>query len=875
MEKKRFILSAVVALALGRGNCSADAYTTLQEAIIDDTLPNVERTYTLTGDEAYTTALGNMGGDNSTLTVDGAGYGISSDGSGGINAVNAGQTLNLKNIGSATKNPDGTYTVNKSLNNFTNTTVLVDGGTLNVDKSVFSGVQNGVIQANANSNLNISNSIFSGVTSTSTGVYGSALVKNAGTMSIDKSAFVGNNVTENVTRYIGGMVKNTGHITQITNSDFNYNNISGFSPIDIWGGIIHNSEEATIDLIQNNNFVGNRVYSNYKAPHGGVMVNHGNIGTIDNTIFENNEMTSAPDQFGGAHGVAIDNNDGGRIDKITNSIFRNNKVYRTGTATTSSNYHASAGAIDNYAYIGEISNTLFEGNSAESVASNANGGAIMNLYINDNSKIEKIENVQFINNHAYSQNNSASGGAIISDAEIGDISGLFQGNYAQSDSNSAYGGAISNNGTIGVINGNFIENYAKGSYDNASYIGGYGGAIYNYEGKISKIIGNFENNYAQNAGVSSVAGGAIYNRGNAEITNGIEGNFIGNYAYSAGNSAYGGAIYNSSYSTIGDIIGDFTNNYAYATGTYARGGAIFNVSNSSIGAITGNFTNNYAYSSGTDASGGAINNNTYSSIGVITGDFINNYAYSTGTFANGGALANFNKIKGLYGNFIGNYAKVTGTNARGGAIANRYNNASIYGQIEQISGTFSGNYAQTTGTEYAHGGAIYNQANTVIGEIINSNFYNNYAKATNGAALGGAIYNGAGTTITSITDSTFTGNYVEGAGSATGGGAIWNAGTIGLNGTNTFTNNKVNNALNDIYNSGTINLGANSTTNINGGWNGSNGRMNMASGSVLNLAGALSDNTINLSKATINLTGYTQEGSTKDLWLIIIKWFDC
>ena len=589
MEKKRFILSAVVALALGRGNCSADAYTTLQEAIIDDTLPNVERTYTLTGDESYTSALGNMGGDNSTLTVEGSGYGVTSSGLVGINAVNAGQTLNLKNIGSATKNADGTYTVNKSLNNFANTTVLVDGGTLNVDKSVFSGVQNGVIQANANSNLNISNTIFSGVTSTSTGDYGSALVKNAGTMSIDKSAFVGNNVTENVTYRIGGMVKNTGHITQITNSDFNYNNISGFSPINIWGGIIHNSEEATIDLIQNNNFVGNRVYSNYKAPHGGVMVNHGNIGTIDNTIFENNEMTSAPDQFGGAHGVAIDNNDGGRIDKITNSIFRNNKVYRTGTATTSSNYHVSGGAIDNYNYIGEISNTIFEGNSAESVASTVTGGAIMNLKSNDTTAIGyigKIENVQFINNHVYSQNNTAAGGA------------------------------ISNSGTIGIINGNFKENYAKASYDIAGYLGGYGGAIYNYEGKISKIIGNFENNYAQNTGVSGVAGGAIYNRENAEITNGIEGNFIGNYAYSAGGNALGGAIYNNSYSTIGDIIGDFTNNYAYTTGNYARGGAIFNLSNSSIGAITGNFTNNYAYSSGTDAGGGAINNNTYSSIGV-------------------------------------------------------------------------------------------------------------------------------------------------------------------------------------------------------------------------------------------------------------------
>ena len=392
-------------------------------------------------------------------------------------------------------------------------------------------------------------------------------------------------------------------------------------------------------------------------------------------------------------------------------------------------------------------------------------------------------------------------------------------------------------------------------------MGGYGGAIYNYGGKISKIIGNFENNYAQNvSGVSSAVGGAIYNRGNAEITNGIEGNFIGNYTYSAGGSAYGGAIYNNSYSTIGDIIGDFINNYAYATGNYARGGAIFNVSNSSIGAITGNFTNNYAYSSGTDASGGAINNNTYSSIGVITGNFINNYAYSTGTYANGGALANVNKIKGVFGNFIGNYAKATGTNAIGGAIANRYGNASSYGQIEQISGTFSGNYAQTTGTTYAWGGAICNQANTVIGEIINSNFYNNYAKATNGAAQGGAIYNGAGATITSITDSTFTGNYVEGAGATTDGGAIWNAGTLTLNGTNTFTNNNVNNALNDIYNSGTINLGANSTTNINGGWNGTNaGLAVMAAGSVLNANAPVTNGLYTMDNATINLGSYTYD----------------
>ena len=71
-------------------------------------------------------------------------------------------------------------------------------------------------------------------------------------------------------------------------------------------------------------------------------------------------MTSKTDLTGGAHGVGIDNNSLGFIEKITNSKFINNKTYRTGVAQSSNNYHASAGGLDNYNYIGEISNTLFE-----------------------------------------------------------------------------------------------------------------------------------------------------------------------------------------------------------------------------------------------------------------------------------------------------------------------------------------------------------------------------------------------------------------------------------------------------------------------------------------------------------------------------------
>ena len=59
------------------------------------------------------------------------------------------------------------------------------------------------------------------------------------------------------------------------------------------------------------------------------------------------------------------------------------------------------------------------------------------------------------------------------------------------------------------------------------------------------------------------------------------GGFINNYAQGTSSSAYGGAISNSSNSTIGNITGDFINNYAQ--GTYAYGGAIYNSSNSTIG----------------------------------------------------------------------------------------------------------------------------------------------------------------------------------------------------------------------------------------------------------------------------------------------------
>ena len=276
-------------------------------------------------------------------------------------------------------------------------------------------------------------------------------IKNSGTVSINNvilsqnNAQIGSGVSNG-----GAIIQNRGKITEITDSIFNNNNPT--TQTDGWGGIINNYK-AEIGTIKNVVFSNNSFYSQNHAPHGGVIGNSGEnnafgiIKLIDNVTFENNVMTSAPNQVGGAHGVGIDNNGDGIIEKITNSKFINNLTYRTGEAELSGNYHASGGAMDNYGYIGEISNTLFKGNSAttESVSASTTGGAIMNVYVGINyepsGKIDKIVNVQFIENYVYAKKAIATGGAIdngnASDdggtSYIGEIFADFIGNYAKSD----------------------------------------------------------------------------------------------------------------------------------------------------------------------------------------------------------------------------------------------------------------------------------------------------------------------------------------------------------------------------------------------------------------------------------------------------------
>ncbi len=298
-----------------------------------------------------------------------------------------------------------------------------------------------------------------------------------------------------------------------------------------------------------------------------------------------------------------------------------------------------------------------------------------------------------------------------------------------------YGGAIYNtkNCSATDIAADFVNNSASSFFGEA-----YGGAIYN-SGEINSITGNFKENFVY-ADSSSGKGGAIFNSG--EIGT-ISASFIGNYierpTIMLGLSD-GGAISNSG--NIREITGEFIGNHSsYDAGAIQNDGTIENISADFIG--------NYA-----SLYGGAIRN-YLATIKSLSGKFKNNYSEET----MGGAIYNHGIITNITADFIGNHAK-----GEGGAIVNDNmgGGTSIFYNISSITGKFKDNYVDG---KNAKGGAIYNQASLKV--IINSEFKNNYAEASNSFAQGGAIHNES--VIKEIVNSSFTENWVSGNDESQGG----------------------------------------------------------------------------------------------------------
>lgn len=621
----------------------------------------------------------------------------------------------------------GNYTLNQNITatdtlGTVNGSLSIDGNNFSIEgDNSFNGIEVG-----ANGKLDLKNI---GSTETGKGLSGFPYtVKNAGNTVIDNVIFSGNSVSDN-TQIWGGVISNTGTLA-IKNSVFDGNEASTINSL--WGGVIDNghnqtAKDAYISEISNTVFKNNVAYTlpgSIQAPHGGVIQNSAHIGTIANVTFENNQMYGAENSWGGAHGTALDNNEGGVIDLITDSKFINNKVYRTGDTVYNDdrNYHASAGAIDNYGKIGTIQNSLFEGNSAESVVSSVSGGAIITVYVSENNtgSIDKIDNNIFRNNFAKNEGKkTAQGGAIMlgSGALQELTNNLFEGNY------------------VSTVNAN-----------------GYGGALGSTA--IHKVEGNtFSNNYVLSVNKQAM-GGAIYNTttGNIDI---ISGNiFTGNYTFSENNVAVGGAIVN--FKTIGTVDNNlFENNYTKSTNSSAFGGGIALNSNTGIESITNSdFINNYTHTNSGNAQGGAIYLAKNTEIKAIENNlFEDNHTVSEAGQGSGGAIISTGNIgKIVNSQFKNNYSQAGGNAISiGGAIANA-------GTIELIENTtFENNYTQSD--TVARGGAIYNIG--TIGKIVNSSFINNSAIGDE-TSIGGAIASNTSLNISAQNaDVIFSGNKVN------------------------------------------------------------------------------------------------------------------
>lgn len=463
----------------------------------------------------------------------------------------------------------------------------------------------------------------SGQSSTTGGAI--AVVKDGGVLSIDNGSVISNNkVTRDDNNGGAILIQGTGKVKDFNNVTFSNNSTDSSNTKG--GAIAVNDTTSSLGLITdslfegNNSIAGGAIYNkgtmagitgtsgtgeNKKANfnsntanQGGAIYNHATISKITNSNFEGNTA----ELLGGAilNSAFYGATDGGKIEKISDSIFLGNKSVSEDTGT-------GGGAIyNNGGQIAEISSTDFVQNS-----SNNDGGAIYTqsasnttstgtttgnakilikdsnfeensalkkggaIFIKVDSENENLVSVLDIENTTFKNNTAKEGGAIYADAKskITLTNVTFEDNKTLDDWLNGKGGAIYNNGEITKLSANFTNNTTS--------IEGAGGAIYN-TGTISELSGDFTDN---SAGLSvredtGSYGGAIYNAGT--IGN-IKSNFTNNHVFSSAGG--GGAIINNG--TIGDILGNFSNNIA------RFGGAIYNTG--TIGAISGKFTNNHGF----------------------------------------------------------------------------------------------------------------------------------------------------------------------------------------------------------------------------------------------------------------------------------------
>ncbi len=538
--------------------------------------------------------------------------------------------------------------------------------------------------------------------------YGGAIVNDNGTIGSITGDFIGNYASSTNVKASGGAISNRATIDSIT-GNFIGNYVSARSSAN--GGAIYNDEYSKIDSIAGD-FIGNyasatgggasggAIYNdrasyndeykgtigsiigdfigNYVSSEGGAIYNNGTINSIagnfignytdgsyqtyGGAIYNRGTITSLASNFIGNYASSTDNDVyGGAIYNVSNSSIGSiNGNFENNYASTNSDNHVSVlgGAIYNDGSIGDISghfskNYALATDFKEGVAS---GGAIYNA---SNGIIGGIDG-DFIGNHASNYSTyTVSGGAIYNSGTInGMIISDFRDNHASSTDGDVYGGAIYNDGTIDIIKGDFENNYASGT-DLGNRKESSGGAIYNYNGNINNIAGDFIGNYVSTASSDGMAsGGAIYNY-NGNINN-ITGKFIGNYAstnFNQGGVASGGAIYNNGGTITFVGASEFTDNHV--VNSYGRqiSEAIYNMG--TINFNSGDIVLN-------DAVGGSygILNLTGQTIATANNDIItiNNSVVGNTVNLTQGTLKLGHYNSNMFGHTVGSFSDGSGAN---------------------------------------------------------------------------------------------------------------------------------------------------------------------------------------------------------------------
>ena len=533
--KFKTLLFAAIACTFFNYTPANAQYTNLQEAISDTTTP---REYTLSTSESINAPLGDMGGTNATLTIDGSSdnYGINANNVVGI-TVNSGNTLILKNLGSVTVNGDGKsvsdYVVNSSVNGFVSPSgdgfVHNSDGTLTITDSVFSNnsARDGVVISNVGVSANvteITNVTFYG---NRTSDLGGAIYNNSGASIGNINADFVNNIGEDPHIYGLGIYNRYSSSIGNISGKFVGNTIDA----EQWAvADVYNANNSSIGDISSD-FIGN--YAKGLYLYGGNIFNSASsIGNITGN-FENNIAICEGTYLSGS---VISNVSGSTIGDITGN-------FKSNTATALNGTLPGIISNQNSSTIGNITGN-FENNSLS-------GNTVYGYIYNQTSQIGNITG-DFKNNTL--SGTVVYGGIMNSNsyATINKIEGVtFEGNTATGTS-VAIGGAITNLGTItnGIINSKFLNN--KDIAPSAD-----GAAIYTNkdlniiaDGSIGDGISTFKGNYIKYGDNIEYEAIFIASAARTLTFNAKNGGTINLYDYAYGVSGYDTHLTGDSDSTI-------------------------------------------------------------------------------------------------------------------------------------------------------------------------------------------------------------------------------------------------------------------------------------------------------------------------------------